>query len=217
PRTGMPVEINALWYNAVMYSLELAKEADDHVFIEEWASLAEIIPQAFVETFWMDDKGYLADYVDGENKNCDVRPNMVFATSLPYTMLDLDMQKSILDVIEQELLTSRGLRTLSPENTNYKGVYFGDQATRDTAYHNGTAWPWLVGHFIEGYLKVNGKNGIHFAKKLLFGFEDVMLEHGIGTVSEVYDGDPPHKAGGTISQAWSVAELLRMEKMIEKL
>ncbi len=217
PRTGMAVEINALWYNAVMYSLELAKEADDHVFIEEWASLAGMIPQAFVETFWMDDKGYLADYVDGEKKNIDVRPNMVFATSLPYTMLNLDMRKSILDVIEQELLTSRGLRTLSPKNTNYKGVYFGDQATRDTAYHNGTAWPWLVGHFMEGYLKVNGKNGIHLAKKLYYGFEDVMLEHGIGTVSEVYDGDPPHKAGGAISQAWSVAELLRMEKMIEKL
>jgi predicted glycogen debranching enzyme len=216
PRAGMPVEVNALWYNALMFSLELARLSGEKSFIDEWQAVASMIPSSFIETFWDDSRGYLADYVDGSYRNFDVRPNMVFATSLPYTPLNEEKRKKILDVVQKELLTPRGLRTLSPKHPDFQGVYYGDQAIRDRIYHNGVVFPWLLGAFIEGYLKIYGKAGLGFVKTLYFGFEEVMHEHGIGTVSELYDGDPPHKAGGAISQAWSVAELLRIGKMIKK-
>jgi len=216
PRAGMPVEVNALWYNAIMFSLELARLSGDKDFIDEWQAVASMIPSSFIETFWDESRGYLADYVDGSYRNFDVRPNMVFATSLPYTPLNEEKRKKILDVVQKELLTPRGLRTLSPKHPDFQGVYCGDQAMRDRIYHNGAVFPWLLGAFIEGYLKIYGKTGLGFVKTLYSGFEEVMHEHGIGTVSELYDGDPPHKAGGAISQAWSVAELLRIGKMIKK-
>lgn len=216
PRIGMPVEINALWYNAIMFSLELAQKASDQEFISRWSNIAEKIPAAFEATFWLKDHDYLADYVNGDEVNVDVRPNMVFATSLKYTPVDMEKCGMVLEIIKSELLTERGLRTLSPENSNYKGVYCGDQAARDRAYHNGTVWPWLLGHFVEGYLKLYGKEGLPLVKRLYHNFESNMTEHGIGTISEVFDGDPPHAPGGAISQAWSVAELLRISAMIEK-
>jgi predicted glycogen debranching enzyme len=216
PRAGMPVEVNALWYNAIMFSLELARLSADKKFIDEWQNVASIIPSSFIDTFWDEKRGYLADYVDGSYKNFDVRPNMVFATSLPYTPLNEEKRKRILDVVKKELLTPRGLRTLSPSHPDYQGVYHGDHVMRDRIYHNGPVFPWLLGHFIEGYLKIYGKSGLEFVKTLYYGFEEVMEEHGIGTISELYDGDPPHKAGGAISQAWNVAELLRIGKMIKK-
>ena len=123
----------------------------------------------------------------------------------------------VLEAVEKELLTPRGIRSLSPINPFYKGTCSGDQKSRDEAYHQGTAWPWLLGHFVEGYLKVYGKPGIPFVKSLYSGFEDTMKEHGIGTISEIYDGDPPHTPRGAISQAWSVAELLRIKEMIDSL
>ncbi|MCX6233832.1 MAG: glycogen debranching enzyme N-terminal domain-containing protein [Bacteroidetes bacterium] len=216
PRAGMPVEVNSLWYNAIMFSLELSRIMDDTSFIEGWQDISSMIPLSFIDTFWDDKKGYLADYVDGDYKNFDVRPNMVFATSLPYTPLDEEKRKSILDVIRNELLTSRGLRTLSPSHPDYQGVYYGDQSTRDRIYHNGCVFPWLLGHFVEGYLRIHGKSGLRFVKLLYSGFEEVIQDYGIGTIAELYDGDPPHKAGGAISQAWSVAELLRIGKMLKK-
>jgi glycogen debranching enzyme len=123
----------------------------------------------------------------------------------------------ILEVVEKELLTPRGIRSLDPKNPQYKGACYGDQKTRDEAYHQGTAWPWLLGHFVEGYLKIYGKTGLPFVKSIFQGFEATMMEHGIGTISEIYDGDPPHTARGAVSQAWSVAELLRIKDMIESL
>lgn len=216
PRIGMPVELSALWYNALMFSLEVARMAGASQFINEWQPIADMIPESYKNTFWSKERGYLADYVNGNFKDFTIRPNMVFATSLPYVPLSEKIRQLILEKIQQELLTPRGLRTLTPKHPDYKGQYCGNQAERDAAYHQGTVWPWLLGHFAEGYLKVHGKSGLSFIQNLYNGFDDVMKEHCIGTISEVYDGDPPHKAGGAISQAWSVAEILRMWKLIEK-
>jgi glycogen debranching enzyme len=139
-----------------------------------------------------------------------IRPNMLIAASLPYIMPDNTMIKFVLDIAERELLTVRGLRTLSPRNSHYKGVYRGDQDERDAAYHQGTVWPWLIGPYAEAYLRLYGERAVKRISELIAGFGEVMDEHGISTISEVYDGDPPHMPGGTISQAWSVAEILRV-------
>jgi predicted glycogen debranching enzyme len=216
PRTGFPVELSALWYNAVRFSLEAAELAGDTAFRDEWRPVSEMIPESFLRTFWNPEKEYLADYVDGEYKDWSVRPNMIFAASLPYSPLDEETRKKVVSRVKQELLTPRGLRTLTPMSGAYKGTYNGNQAQRDRAYHQGTAWPWLLGHFAEAYLKLHGKSGLSFIKGLYHGFEDVMTEHGVGTISEIYDGDPPHTARGAISQAWSVAELLRIGEMIKQ-
>ncbi|PKP46397.1 MAG: amylo-alpha-1,6-glucosidase, partial [Bacteroidetes bacterium HGW-Bacteroidetes-11] len=214
PRTGFAVEINALWYNAVMFALQLAGENDDKDFVDKWKPIAAAFPAAFIENFWDETRGYLADYTHNDYKDFSVRPNQVFATSLPFSPLDEDKRVRILERIKSELLTPRGLRSLAPKNVLYKGIYSGTQTERDLAYHQGTAYPWLLGHFVEGYLKIHGKSGLSLVTSLYRGFEDVMMEHGIGTISEVYDGDPPHKPGGAISQAWNVAELLRINWLI---
>ncbi|MFA4850891.1 MAG: amylo-alpha-1,6-glucosidase [Bacteroidales bacterium] len=216
PRIGMPVEVNVLWYNAIMFALEVAKLAGIKSFVRNWEPIAEKLPDVFKDTFWCKDKGYLADYVCGDYKDWTVRPNMVFATSLPFTLLHEKIRQLILEKIQQELLTPRGLRTLTPKHPDYKEVYAGDQRERDSAYHQGTVWPWLLGHFAEGYLRIHGKGGLSLIKSLYEGFDPAMKEHCIGTISEVFDGDPPHKPGGALSQAWSVGEILRIRKMIEK-
>lgn len=216
PRIGMPVEINALWYNAVMFALEVAGLANAKSFIEEWTPVSNMIPAAFKDTFWDKDKGYLADYVCGDFKDWTVRPNMVIATSLPYVPVSDKICQLVLERIQQELLTPRGLRTLTPKHPDYKGLYSGNQTERDMAYHQGTVWPWLLGHFAEGYLKVHGKSGLSMIKSLYDGFDAAMKEYCVGTIAEIYDGDPPHKACGALSQAWSVGEVLRMRKLIEK-
>jgi len=217
PRDGYAVEINALWYNAVSYSIDCARGAHDRAFIKEWEKLPELISRSFIETFWDEELGYLADYVnDREMRNLQVRPNMVIATSLPYTMLTRDQMKSILDIVSRVLLTPRGLRTLSPSDEGYKGIYSGDQATRDQAYHQGTVWPWLMGPFCDGWLRVYGEGGVSRVRKLIMGFEETLTEAGISTISEIYDGDPPHSPRGAISQAWSVGEILRIFTLLEK-
>ncbi len=215
-RKGYAVEINALWYNAVCFSLEMARQVNDKKFIREYEKLPELIKESFNEIFCDPGRGYLADYVnDEEGKNYFVRPNMVIAVSLPYSMLDKEQMKKVLDVADKELVTPRGLRTLSPGNKFYKGTYKGNQAERDKAYHNGTVWPWLLGPFCEGWLKVYGKQGVNKVKKLIYGLEEVMSEHGVSTISEIYDGDPPHAPNGAISQAWSVGEVLRIIDLLE--
>lgn len=216
PRTGMPVEINALWYNAVCFSLHLAKAAEDEKFVKQWEHLPALIADSFVKTFWSAQRGYLADLVSEYGTDWSVRPNQVFATSLPYSPLDEQMRAAVVEKVKSELLTPRGLRTLSPKNALYKGSYFGDQKTRDAAYHQGTVWPWLLGHFAEGYLKVYGEEGVDFVKHIYEGFSETMTEHGISTISEIFEGDPPHRAEGAISQAWSVGELLRIGHLIKK-
>jgi predicted glycogen debranching enzyme len=217
PRGGYAVEINALWYNAICFSLEMAIIEKDKKFKKEFENFPGLIKKSFLELFWDEKKGYLADYVnDEEGKNYFVRPNMVIAASLPYTMLEKEQMKKILDVADKELITPRGLRTLSPGNKFYIGTYIGNQEERDKAYHQGTVWPWLYGPFCEGWLKVYGKQGVQKVKKLIFGLEEVMSEHGITTLSEIHDGDPPHAPRGAISQAWSVGEVLRIIDLLEK-
>lgn len=216
-RKGYAVEINALWYNAVCFALDMARKVNDRKFIREYESLPELINDSFHELFCDHNRGYLADYVnDDEGKNYFVRPNMVIAVSLPYSMLSKDQMQKVLDTADRELVTPRGLRTLSPGNPHYKGSYKGDQEERDNAYHNGTVWPWLLGPFCEGWLKVYGKQGVQKVRKLIYGLEEVMSEHGVSTISEIYDGDPPHAPNGTISQAWSISEVLRIIDLLEK-
>lgn len=210
PRIGCPVEINALWYNALCFYHELTAD-------EEIKTLADKVKNAFVQEFWDETKGYLADYVNGTYKDWSIRPNMVFATSLPYSPLEEYQMESILEMVKSKLLTNRGLRSLAPDDPAYKGYYYGNQYTRDLAYHNGTVWAWLLGHFVEGYLKLHGKSGKHFVEKIIQGFDSVMSQYGIGTVAEIYDGDPPHRPKGSISQAWSVGELLRMMDLVKKI
>ncbi len=215
-RRGYAVEINALWYNAVCFILEMARQEKDRKFIKEYEFLPELINISFHEIFCNQQRGLTADYVnDEEGKNYFVRPNMLIAVSLPFSMLDKDEMKRILDTADKELVTPRGLRTLSPGNPLYKGTYRGNQEERDMAYHNGTVWPWLYGPFCEGWLKVYGKQGVQKVKKLIFGLEEVMSEHGVSTISEIYDGDPPHAPNGAISQAWSVGEVLRIIDLLE--
>ncbi|MBU0764760.1 MAG: amylo-alpha-1,6-glucosidase, partial [Bacteroidetes bacterium] len=214
-RAGCPVEINALWYNALKFSLEMADKTGDARFVNEWKKLPERTASSFTLSFWDDQGKYLADYTDGEFKDRSVRPNQIFAVSLDYSPLNEDMKKAVLDKVEQELLTPKGLRTLSPKNPQYKGVYEGNQFERDLACHQGSVWPWLLGHFAEAYLKLHGKSGISFVENLYLNFEEDMTTHCVGTIPELYDGDPPHRPNGAISKAWSVAELLRMKKLIE--
>jgi len=216
PRMGKTVEINALWYNAICFSMELASASGDKEFCQEWEEVSKQIPVSFVEAFWSPERHYLADYIDGDYTDWAVRPNMVLVTSLPYSPVPEDIRKEVLSRVKQELLTPRGLRTLTPKSPIYKGAYFGNQTEREAAYHQGSVSPWLLGHFVEGYLKIHGKSGMSLIRSLYEGFEEVMTEHGIGTISELYDGDPPHVGRGAISQASSVAELLRIGYLIKK-
>lgn len=216
PRTGLAVEVNALWYNAVMFAMSLAEEFGDKVFTDQWREISEKIPEAFVDSFWNENKGYLADYIDGDYTDWSVRPNMVFATSLPFSPVSEEIRKQILSKIKQELLTPRGLRTLSPVSGAYRGTYLGNPAERDMAYHQGTVWPWLFGHFADGYLRIHGKSGLSFIKGYYNEFSQTVTEHGVGTISEIYDGDPPFTPRGAVSQAWSVAEILRVNSLIRE-
>lgn len=216
PRTGMPVEINALWYNAVCFALEIAgpRSTEGKKVIAEWKDMPDKIRKSFVDTFWNPKKGYLADVVDGKTKDWTFRPNQIIALSMPYSPIDEKAGKLILESVEKELLTPRGLRSLSPSDKNYRGKFFGNLDQRNLSYHQGMVWPWLIGHFVEASLKLRGRDGLEQAYRLYNGFEDVMQESGLSTISEVYEGDPPHKASGAISQAWNVAELIRMEHNI---
>jgi len=214
PRPGLVVEVNALWYNAICQALQWS-EKRDRAFFKAWSYLPELIRDSFVEHFWSSEDGYLADYVDGDFKDFSVRPSQVIAVSIDHSPLTAEMKKSILDVVERELLTPRGLRSLSPKNEAYKGVYEGDQDKRNSAYHQGTVWPWFLEHYAKGVLDVHKNSGKGQVKKIFEGFEAEMNKRGIGSISEIYDGNPPHIGRGAISQAVGVAALLRISEMIE--
>lgn len=215
PRTGCQVEINALWYNAVKFSIDMAKQAKDKPFVEEWETLIADFPTVFKDTFWSKDMGYLADYVDGAYKNFQVRPNMMIATSLPYSPISEKIRQLILKKTCEELLTEKGIRTLSPNDPDYKGHYLGNQAERDKVYHQGTCWPWLLFPFTDGMLAVYQKSAIPVLQKVLYKFDSCMTSYGVSTIAEITDGDPPYRPNGCISQAWSVAALLYLKWRIE--
>ena len=214
-RGGLAVEINALWYNAVSFALELAAAAGDKTFVKTWQDLPEQIAAAFMETFWCNNEEYLADYVDGDYKDWSVRPNMLFAAFLPYSPLLREQKKTIISRVKNELLTPRGLRTLSPKNKEYLGISEGDLTARSLAMHQGSVYPFFIGPFIKAYIGIHKMGGMSFVKNIMESFEEEMTEHCIGTLSEMYDGNPPHEARGAISQAWNVGSILSAIAFLE--
>ncbi|MBN1463082.1 MAG: glycogen debranching enzyme N-terminal domain-containing protein [Paludibacteraceae bacterium] len=214
PRTGYLVEINALWYNALKFGADLARQMDNEYEADVLNYQAEFAKQSFIRTFW--NGKYLHDYVVNNYKDWEVRPNMIFAVSLPYSTLDKAQQKSIVDIVTRELLTPKGLRSLSPQSGFYRPEYRGDEVGRSYNYHNGTVWPWLMGAFSEAYLKVYKMSGLSFLERRRIGFESEMSELCIGTLNELYDGNPPFKGHGAMSFAMNVSEILRMLSILKK-
>jgi len=210
PRHGKPVEIQALWYNALRVVEHLAGKFNEPSMKNEYQAMADKARASFNEVFWNDQSGCLYDVVNGEIRDASIRPNQVIAISLNHTMLSEDRAASVLRVVERELLTPRGLRTLSPADPNYIGRYEGGPGTRDGAYHQGTVWPWLMGPYLTAYIKTFGSEaGRRFVSRWLEGFDDHLHEACLGQVSEIFDGDAPHRPRGCVAQGWSVAELLR--------
>ncbi len=214
-RDGYQVEINALWYNAVCYTLALAEQAGDQAFVDEWRSIPERIKASFLKTFWYEAEEFLADYVDDQGQNHFIRPNQIIACSLPYTMLSDTQKLFVISTVRRHLLTPKGLRTLSPRNPLYKGRCEGDQPTRDRAYHQGTVWPWLLEHYVKACFDIAGASFLPDAQEIISFFHEDISEYGLASISEIYDGDPPHNPRGAISQAWSVGAILRIQEMID--
>ena len=208
PRRGKAVEINALWYNALSLLTQWLRDAR-HPEADEIAGHAELTRQSFNRRFWNESRGCLYDVVDGENgDDASFRPNQIFAVSLPHPVLDRQHWRPVVDAVEQKLLTPFGLRSLAPDEPDFKSRYFGDLRARDAAYHQGTVWAWLIGPFIDAWLKVHPDKR-ETARGLLAGFETVVAEAGIGSISEIFDAEPPFTPRGCMAQAWSVAEVLR--------
>lgn len=209
PRSGFIVEYNALWYNALMFGITLFKDAQEKpAHYEDWEELAPKLKDAFVNTF-LNDHGYLYDYVDGNYMDLSVRPSMIIATGCDFSPLDKSQRKRIIDIVTRELLTPTGLRTLSPKSYGYNPFFVGNTGQRMSSYFNGTTRPWLSGFYTDSYLKVFGHSGVAFLRRMLIGYEDDMTKECIGSISELYDGNPPFNGHGAISFAPSVGEVLR--------
>ena len=215
PRSGYIVEFNALWYNALKFCAAMATEQKDTKSATHLESLAAKVKDSFVETF-VNEYGYLLDYVDGVMMDWSVRPNMIFAVALDYSPLSQQQMKSVVDICTRELLTPKGLRSLSPKSGGYNPIYVGPQAQRDYAYHQGTAWPWLGGFYMEACLKLYKRSRLSFIERQLVGYEDEMDYHALGTISELFDGNPPFNGRGAMSFAMNVAEILRTLKLMDK-
>jgi len=208
PRIGKPVEINALWVNALRIAAELGAYLDDRAASERFGQMAERAHASFNARFWYSG-GYLYDVIDGpEGDDPTLRPNQIFAVSLPFELLDEQRARAVVDICARELVTSYGLRSLAPDETDYVGHYGGDRIQRDGCYHQGTVWSWLLGPFVSAHFKVYGD--AEAAYSYLKPLGDHLKSHGLGTISEIFDGDPPHTPRGAIAQAWSVAEVLRV-------
>ena len=215
PRSGYIVEFNALWYNALKFCAAMAAEQKDTKAVTHLEEMAAKVKQSFVETF-VNEYGYLLDYVDGNMMDWSVRPNMIFAVALDYSPLSQDQMKSVVDICTRELLTPKGLRSLSPKSGGYNPIYVGPQTQRDYAYHQGTAWPWLGGFYMEACLKLYKRSRLSFIERQLVGYEDEMDYHALGTISELFDGNPPFHGRGAMSFAMNVAEILRTLKLMDK-
>ncbi|MCE5174583.1 MAG: glycogen debranching enzyme N-terminal domain-containing protein [Bacteroidales bacterium] len=216
PRTGYLVEFNALWYNALCFGRELAINANKEQLATIYNFEAEKTAGSFVRVF-LNQYGYLFDFVNGNQPDWSVRPNQIFAVSLDYSPLDQMQKKTVLDFVTKELLTPKGLRTLSPKSVGYNPVFEGNEEQRIGAYHQGTAWPWLIGPYLEGYLKIHKMSGLSFAQRIIYGFEEEFSERGISTISELFDGNPPYRGRGAISFAMSVAEILRIQRIVKNM
>lgn len=217
PRTGRLVEFNALWYNALMFAASLAETTPELAERRAaWLAEADKMKPAFVDTF-LNDGGYLYDYVDGTFAEPSVRPNMAIAIGLDYSPLDRRQRKSVLDVVTRELLTPKGLRTLSPKSYGYRPNYLGSPEEREEAMHNGPARPWLMGFYADAYLRVFGLSGAGYIDRMLIGFEDEMTQGCIGSLSQLYDGNPPYTGRGAVSHATNVAEVLRAYRTLKRI
>ena len=215
PRTGFIVEFNALWYNALKFAANVAAELNKSKVAEDLEKRAELAGASFVDTF-LNEYGYLYDYVDGNMIDWSVRPNMIFAVAFDYSPLNQQQKKSVLDICTRELLTPKGLRSLSPKSGGYNPMYVGPQTQRDYAYHQGTAWPWLGGFYMEACLKLYKRSRLSFIERHLVGYEDEMNYHCLGTISELFDGNPPFHGRGAMSFAMNVGEVLRTLELLEK-
>ena len=211
PRIGKPVEIQALWYNALCIMRDFAERLGDPAHRDQFAQMASAARESFNEKFWSDETGCLFDVVSDDSTDPSIRPNQIFAVSLPHIMLDQTRARQIVEVVETELLTPVGLRSLAPSDPAYIGQYKGGPYDRDTAYHQGTVWAWLIGPFLTAYVRVNegSRAARDQAAKWIEPFRNHLSDAGLGQISEVFDGDAPHNPGGCIAQAWSVAEVLR--------
>ncbi|MCR5432848.1 MAG: amylo-alpha-1,6-glucosidase [Bacteroidaceae bacterium] len=215
PRTGYIVEFNALWYNALMFSAEVCRTMKDDRLTSELEQAARLCAENFVPMFW-NEFGYLCDYCVDGYRNYEVRPNMIFSVALDYSPLDSKQKKSVLDYCTKELSTPKGLRSLSPKSGAYNPMYVGPQVQRDYAYHQGTAWPWLAGFYMEACLKVYKMSRLSYVDRLLVGYEEELFYHCIGTIPELFDGNPPFSGRGAISFAMNVSGIMRIVKLLDK-
>ncbi len=213
PRTGYIVEFNALWYNALRFAADLL--AGDEEFVTRLQNCYEKTAPSFVSTF-LNEYGYLLDYVDGNMMDWSVRPNMIFAAALDYSPLDAKQKKGVVDIVTKELLTPKGIRSLSPKSGGYNPNYVGPQIQRDYAYHQGTAWPWLEGFYLEAYLRIYKRSAISFVERQMISYEDQMTCHCIGSIPELFDGNPPFQGRGAVSFAMNVAEILRTLNLLDR-
>ena len=217
-RAGYQVETNAFWYNAICFALEMEKNSRsrDKAFREKWTSIAALVKENFTKVFFNEQLGYLADYVDNSGQNMDVRPNQLFAIWVKYSPVEDELHPSILRVIDRELVTARGLRTLSPRDVKYRGVYEGSQRDRDLAYHQGCTRPGLLEQYIDTCFRIKGPSFWKRAQWLTEGFFEDLNKHGVGAFAEIYDGDPPFEAHGAIFSALSTAALLASVELLDK-
>jgi predicted glycogen debranching enzyme len=218
PRWGYAVEINALWYNAICFAHELAQRFDDREYF--FHNLIPRIQKSFIDTFWIESEAYLGDVFCNGYLDRTIRPNQILAVSLSYSPLEPAQWTGVVEKVRQHLLTPVGLRTLSPEDKKYIGRYEGDGFSRDAAYHQGTIWPWVIAHFGEAYIRAAKDKST--AKTFLLNYvrsfvRKHMLEAGVGCVSEIFDGDLPHRPNGCISQAWSAAGLIRLYTVLNEI
>ena len=217
-RAGYQVETNAFWYNAICFALEMEQRfaPKNTAFIQRWNAIKTLIDENFEKTFWIPERGYLADYVDNAGQGPAVRSNQLYAIALEYSPVSDENKSSIMQTIANELITSRGIRTLSPRNEAYRGVYEGSQIERDLAYHQGCAWIIPLDYYIDLAFRMVGPSFLKRAEYLIEGFYKDIYKHGVGAFSELYDGDPPHEPHGAISSACSTAALLRIEYLLDR-
>lgn len=214
PRTGYVVETNALWYNALCFTAEMLRERQQQHAADLLEYQAQLAKKAFTDTFW--NGLYLYDYVIDAYQNKEVRPNQIWAASLPYSPLDRKQRKAVVDICTKELLTPRGLRTLSPKSGDYRPVYIGGQLERDRNFHNGPVWPCTIAAYARAYMDIYKRSGRNFIERLLVGYEVEMSELCIGTLNELYDGNPPYKGHGGMSYAPSVAAVISVIDTLKK-
>ena len=215
PRSGYIVEFNALWYNDIKFVAWLFSDTSETEYTAHLEEMASLCKDAFVATF-LNNYGYLYDYVDGNMVDWSVRPNMILAAAVDYSPLEQSQKKSVVDICTRELLTPKGLRSLSPKSGGYTPVCVGDQDHRTRVYHQGTAWPWLGGFYLEACLKLYKRTRLSFVERQLIGYEDEVMSHCLGTIPEYFDGNPPYSGRGAISFAMNVGEVLRTLALLEK-